>query len=150
MSLYRNTGYKSGYDTYKSNEVSTQSPAKLIVMLYDGAIRFLKTASDNMNYKNFDVVNNNINRAHDIVDELISSLNVEEGGEVAQNLLSLYIYINKRIIEANVNKDREIISEVIHILGELKTAWEEILRKEGSLSSKTPVTPGKTGFSIQG
>jgi flagellar secretion chaperone FliS len=150
MSLTRNTYNTSGIKSYKDNEVNTMSPGKLIVMLYDGAIRFLTIASENIsNYKKYDFVNENVNRAHDIINELISSLDMEKGGDISKNLLSLYLYVKSRVLEGNVQKDPALIKEAIKILSELKSSWEEILKKEAGSQNATGSLPRK-GLSIQG
>ncbi|BDA78491.1 flagellar protein FliS [Leptospira kobayashii] len=148
MSLARKTGAYSGYNEYKANEISTVSQIKLIVMLFDGAIRFLGIAMDNMNPRKYDVVNNHIIKAQDIITELLLSLNMEEGKEVANGLLSLYIYLKKRLLEANMKKDKQIVEECIKILTELKTSWEELEKKEGTSPQSPAVRP--TGISITG
>ena len=73
---------------------------------------------------------------------------MEEGGKIAEDLLSLYIYMKKRLLEANVQKDAKILKEVVRILSELKGSWEEIAKKEGVVSSSP--TPRTSGISIQG
>ncbi len=148
MSLARKTGAYSGYNEYKANEISTVSQVKLIVMLFDGAIRFLGVAMDNMTPRKYDIVNNHIIKTQDIITELLLSLNMEEGQEIASNLLSLYIYLKKRLLEANMKKDKKIIQECIKILNELKTSWEELDKKEGAQSQNTPGR--STGISITG
>ncbi|MEM7181266.1 MAG: flagellar export chaperone FliS [Spirochaetota bacterium] len=149
MSFANNTSRNSGYDAYKKNEIATTSPGKLIVMLYDGAIRFLKAAAENMDFKKFDYVNENIQRAKDILDELISSLNLEDGGEVAKNLLSLYIYMNQQIADGNLRKDPKPIQEVLKMLNDLRGAWDEIATKESGTSKQAPISRSG-GFSAQG
>ncbi|MCX7999300.1 MAG: flagellar export chaperone FliS [Leptospiraceae bacterium] len=148
MSLSKRTGYTSTSDAYKSNEISTVSQAKLIVMLYDGAIRFLDIALEHIkNPKRYDVVSSNLIKVGDIISELMVSLNLDEGGKIANDLLAIYVYLKKRLIEANIEKDEKIVREIKKHLVELKTAWEEIEKKEGN--SQT-VMPKSGGLSIQG
>lgn len=136
-------------NAYKTNEISTVSQTRLIVMLYDGAIRFLNIAADNMTPRKYDLVNNNIIKAQDIITELMLSLNIEEGKEVANNLLSIYVYIKKRLLEANMKKDSAIIMEVVQLLGQLKTAWDE-LDQNKDIADKA-ISPGRNiGISITG
>jgi flagellar protein FliS len=138
---------KNPYDQYKQTQVNTASQGKLIVMLYDGIIRFLTIAIENMEPKTYDIANNNIIRAQDIITELISSLNMEKGGEIADNLLSLYIYFKKRLLEANMQKDSEILKEVIAHTQTLRDAWNEISANE-TVNDKS--THQKGSFSIEG
>ncbi len=139
---------KKQYDVYKDTEIQTADQGKLIIMLYDGAIRFLNIAIDNMDFRKYDIVNNNIIKAQDIVTELMLSLNMEQGGEIAQNLFNIYAYLKKRLIEGNIKKDPEILREIIKHLSNLKSAWEEAIKK-------VPVKPAvserqASGFSITG
>lgn len=149
MSLARKSGAYSGYNEYKANEISTVSQVKLIVMLFDGAIRFLGIARDNMTPRKYDLVNTHIIKTQDIITELLLALNMEEGKEVANSLLSLYIYLKKRLLEANMKKDNAIIEECIKILGELKTSWEELEKKEPQ-APEIPKGARPTGISITG
>lgn len=118
-----------GYKNYKEVEIETSSGLKLVVMLYAGAIKFLNIAREAIFSKKLDVANNNIIKAQDIITELMTSLNFE-AGEIAHNLYSLYIYMNRRLLEANLEKNPEIINEVIKLLTILKEAWEEILKNQ--------------------
>ncbi len=140
------------YEAYKSTEISTANQGKLIVMLYDGALRFLKIARDNMSHTTYDVVNSNILKAQDIITELMLSLNMEAGGEVAQSLFNVYAYMKKRLLEANMDKDAAIVDEVMKHLGELKTAWEEVAQKDGGKTETTAAKKREQGmsFSIHG
>ncbi|EPG68145.1 flagellar protein FliS [Leptospira wolffii serovar Khorat str. Khorat-H2] len=121
-------------------------------MLYEGAIRFLNVAIDNNTPRKYDVVNNHILKAQEIVTELMLALNMENGGEVANNLLGIYVYIKKRLLEANMKKDSEILHEIIKYLEDLKNAWEEIEKKEKASSVVPMPAPGSrgTGLSLQG
>ena len=148
MSLARKSTYNSGYDPYKTNEISTMSQGKLVVMLYDGAIRFCNTAIENMTPRKYEIVNRNIIKAQDIITELMTSLNLDQGGKIAEDLLSLYIYMKKRLLEANVQKDSKILKEVVKILSELKSSWEENAKTEGA--SVSPASSRTSGISIQG
>ncbi|EIE00194.1 flagellar export chaperone FliS [Leptospira licerasiae] len=150
MSLARKS--TASVEQYKSNEISTVSQGRLIVMLYEGAIRFLNVAIENNTPRKYDVVNNNILKAQEIVTELMLALNMENGGEVANNLLGIYVYIKKRLLEANMKKDSEILSEIIKYLEDLKLAWEEIEKKEKASSVVPMPSAGSrgTGLSLQG
>jgi flagellar protein FliS len=140
---------KSPFDQYKHTEITTATQGKLIVMLYDGAIKFLNIAIENMNPKTFDVVNNNILKAQDILTELLVSLNMKEGGEVSKNLSSLYLYFKKKLLEANIQKDPELVKEVVTLLKELRDAWDKISAKEAKGDSQ-PNLHAKGSFSIEG
>jgi flagellar protein FliS len=118
-------------------------------MLYDGAIKFLTIALDNMSPKSYDVVNNNIIKAQDIITELLLSLNMDEGGEISQNLFNLYMYFKRQLLEANMKKDPEILKQVLKLLKELREAWDQISANE-TRSDKNINIGSKGSFSIEG
>lgn len=137
------------YDQYKQTKISTANQGKLIVMLYDGAIKFLNIALDNIEPKHYDVVNNNIIKAQDIITELLLSLNMNEGGEISQNLFSLYMYFKRQLLEANIKKDPEIIKHVLKLMKEMREAWDQISATEAR-SDRSPAMGAKGSFSIEG
>ncbi|MCP4138004.1 MAG: flagellar export chaperone FliS [bacterium] len=140
---------KNPFNQYKETEVTTASQGKLIVMLYDGAIKFLNIAIDNMEPKTYDIVNTNIIKAQDIITELLLSLNMKEGGEISNNLFNLYMYFKKRLLEANIQKDTGIIQTVVTHLRELRDAWEKISATESRTDSNMNIDR-KGSFSIEG
>ena len=150
MSLARKSVLGAGFDQYKSNEVATVSQGKLIVMLYEGAIRFLNVAAGNMNPRKYDLVNTNIIRAQDIITELMLSLNLETGGKMASDLLSIYVYLKKRLLEANMKKDAAILDEVVKHMSLLKESWDEVAKKESNGQIVMPELQRGSGFSIKG
>lgn len=135
------------YDQYKQTQINTANQGKLIVMLYDGAIKFLNIALENMDPKSYDVVNTNILKTQDIITELMLSLNMKEGGDISNNLMSLYVYFKKRLIEANINKDSKIITEILDLMNELRNAWDQISTKE---SRNDEYRQSKGSFSVEG
>ncbi len=137
------------YNQYKQTQITTANQGKLIVMLYDGAIKFLNIALENMSPKTYDVVNNNIIKAQDIITELLLSLNMDEGGEISQNLFNLYMYFKRQLLEANIKKDPEIIKHILKLLKELRDAWDQISANE-TRSDKNMNIGAKGNFSIEG
>jgi len=141
---------KNPYDQYKRTEINTANQGKLIVMLYDGAIKFLNIALESIvNHKTYDVANAHILKTQDIVTELLLSLNMNEGGEISRNLSSLYVYFKKRLLEANIQKDPEMIREVLTLMKELRDAWEKISAKE-TRNDQQANLHSKGSFSIEG
>ena len=118
--------YANADNAYKNNQVMGAPQKKLIIMLYDGAIRNLKLAKIAMNDKNIEKANNTIIKAQNIIVELMSTLNFEAGGEIAKNLHALYQYMYEKTIAANVEKNPDHADEVIKFLEELKEVWEQI------------------------
>ena len=118
----------NAYIKYQQMNVETASQEKLIIMMYEGAIKFIKLAMEAIKEKKYDMVNENIKRTEDIIMELMISLNMD-AGEVAKNLYNVYNYLYNRLIEANIKKDTEILEEVLKYLMDYKETWEEVFRK---------------------
>jgi flagellar protein FliS len=108
---YRNT--PNGVSAYQEAAVATQSKGRLIVLLYDGAIKFMKLAIKELEAGNYEAKGRYIGKAQDIINELNAVLNTDAGGEVAANLRSLYVFMNTRLSEANTKRDHQMIREVI-------------------------------------
>lgn len=107
--------------------VSSASPHKLILMLFDGAIMALGSATRHIGEKNIAAKGQDISKAIDIISNgLRVSLNLEAGGELADRLLALYDYMTVRLLHANLHNDLPAIEEVSRLLGELRSAWQEI------------------------
>jgi len=133
---------------YKENSINTATPAKLVEMLYSGALVFLTSAKKALEEKKYSIVNEKIIRVEDIILELNISLDMEIGGEISQNLRALYTYIYKRLLEANQKKDLLIIEEVHGYISELRDTWVEAMKKEGNLAEKIP-DPKRARFDIE-
>jgi flagellar protein FliS len=121
-----NNAYVNANNAYMNNQVMTASSTKLVVMLYDGAIRNLKLAKLAIGDKNIEKTNNSVIKAQRILSELMSTLNMEDGGEISRNLMALYQYMHQRTIRANIDKNAEILDEVIGYLEELREAWSQL------------------------
>jgi flagellar protein FliS len=111
---------------YQDNSVSTQNKGRLIVLLYDGAIKFMKLAIKELEAGNQEAKGQYINRAVDIITELNAILDMERGGEIAANLRKLYAFMNERLAQANINRDAGMIHDVIKLMEELNQGWKTI------------------------
>jgi flagellar protein FliS len=116
----------NGLETYQNTAVLTQSKGRLMVMLYEGAIKFLKLAIKEIEAKDYVAKGRYIGKAQDIIWELNSALNMEIGGETTKNLRSLYLYMNRQLNQANIKVDPEICREVISLLETLNSSWKVI------------------------
>jgi flagellar protein FliS len=125
---------------YRETQIKTANQIKLIVMLYDGAIRHLNLALEELSggHEHYDRVNNHIVAAQDIVSELMASLDFERGGEIARGLFSIYSYANRRLMDGNVRKDRAPLEEVKRLLAELRDAWAGISARKGLAEHTVP------------
>lgn len=110
--------------------VASADPHQLILMLFDGAMMSVSTASHQIDMGDTAGKGQSISRAIDIIGNgLKVSLDLEAGGELAQRLYALYDYMCVRLLHANSQNDRAALEEVGHLLGELKGAWEDIRQK---------------------
>ena len=116
----------NGVDIYKEHAIGTQNKGRLIVMLYDGAIKFLKMAINEMEAGNYAEKGRYIGKAQDIINELNAVLDIDAGGEVAANLRKLYLFMTKRLNEANISKDPNMVRDVIKMMEELNQSWKAI------------------------
>ncbi len=112
--------------TYRNNQITTASQKKLIIMLYEGAIKNLKLARLFIDRTDMENTNKYLLKAQNIIIEFMNTLDFESGGEVAVNLHKIYEYIYNVLIYANVNKDVEKIDESIVQLEELRETWLKI------------------------
>jgi flagellar protein FliS len=119
---------KERISSYRETQVKTASKGKLVVLLYDGLLRYLDVALEHLPKKKFDVVNENLLKAQDIIAELMMSLNFV-AGDISQKLLSLYTFFNTKLVEGNVKKETAPILFVRKMAGELREAWSEIAKK---------------------
>lgn len=117
---------------YQENTILTASPGKLIQMLFDGTLRFIKNAHNGFQETNLakrnETINNNILRAQAIISELQATLNMESGGEFSQTMFKLYDFLHTKLQEANVNKIASPLEDAQKILLELNDAWTEMLK----------------------
>ena len=109
---------------YQQTQTMTVSPGHIIILLYDGALRFLRRARIALDEGNLEATHNAICRAQDIVLELDATLD-DKGGAVALNLHRIYEYCLRRLIDANMRKEAEPITEVILYLEQLVAAWRQ-------------------------
>jgi flagellar secretion chaperone FliS len=115
---------------YKETSVNTASPTKLVVMLYEGAIRFLTRAAEDIRNRDLVRKGESISRAVAIIQHLQMTLDTEKGQEIAQDLDRLYKYTLSRVLDGSTKLDATAIEEAIKVLSELVPAWEEIASKE--------------------
>lgn len=120
---------------YLEVQVQTATPEKLVTMLYDGAIRFMRQAQKHLMAQEFSEVHNNLLRAQDILYELMANLDLESGGEVAQNLHQLYDFMVNTLIDANIKKDSTKIEPVLAMLIDLRQTWNQAVNSIAAQSN---------------
>ena len=126
-------GYRQ-HNQYNQVQIKTANSGKLIVLLYQGAIRFMKRALMLLEKKDLEGKGNALIRAQDIILELLYSLDqglLDQGDELAMNLQRLYLYSYRRLIHANLRMDADAVDEVIKLMENLLEAWEQIAAGDG-------------------
>jgi flagellar secretion chaperone FliS len=131
--------------SYSALEVETgvesASPQRLIIMLYDGALKSVFAAKAAMTRGDVATKGEALSKAISIIDEgLRAALNVEGGGDIAQNLMALYEYISTRLLHANLKNDVKSLDEAARLLSELKNAWEALEQRDKPAAA-LPVEP---------
>lgn len=134
-----NAANAQAYNNYKKATVESTSPGKLLVMLYDGAIRNVDTAKKAIENKDMNTAHQQLVNAQDIILELISTLNMDF--EISQSLFSLYEYLHYQLVQANLKKDVQLLDEVRTFLVELRNTWEEAVKKAGVKTTTAPAAP---------
>lgn len=127
-----------GAQAYIQTHVNSRSPLELVVMLYEGLIRFTGEARTAIERSDLGAKRTAMSRALAIVSELQSTLNMTEGGEVAASLDGLYTYINGRLLDASMKNDVAPLDETLKLAGTLCDAWTEIARREASAPPAEP------------
>ena len=111
---------------YKQQSILTATPGQLVVMLYDGCLRFLNQAAYAMRGGDITESNARLSRAEAIIEELHSTLDMEKGGVVASRLQGIYVFCSKHLLDARRNREPENIEKVSELLAELRDAWAQI------------------------
>jgi flagellar protein FliS len=112
-------------NAYRENSIMTASPEQLVVMLYDGAGRFLRQAEGALLDGSWLLASEKLSRAEAIIDELLATLDMD-AGEVADRLQSIYVFCKSRLIEARIERDSVRVDQVARLLAELRDAWSQV------------------------
>jgi flagellar protein FliS len=139
--------YTNQLSAYRETRIKTASQGQLIIMLYDAAVKHLDRGLEllNLNTKGkrdpgkIEKINNAVLKAQEIITELMASLDFDQGGEIAQNLFSLYSWFNQELLEANVRQDPRRITIVRNMVNELRGAWNEAAAKTSAEIVNRPV-----------
>ena len=125
-------GYSNAYNAYQKTNVNTASQGRLVVLLYEGIIKQLTLAETyieedgKIKPKNIEQFGICIQKAQAIITELQVSLDMEKGGDIARNLMSLYVFFNEELLAANINHNKEKIEFVLKMVKELADSWRQI------------------------
>ncbi|PKR86269.1 flagellar export chaperone FliS [Heyndrickxia camelliae] len=114
------------YQAYQNNSVTTAAPGELTLMLYNGCLKFINLAKASIEQKNIQEKNINIQKAQNIIHELMVTLKMEY--DISKKMMSLYDYINRRLIESNIKNDSSILNEVEELITEFRDTWKEVIQ----------------------
>jgi len=114
------------YQAYQQNAVTTASPGELTLMLYNGCLKFINLAKKAIQENNISEKNMNIQKAQNIISELMVTLNMDV--EISKQLMSMYDYIHRRLIEANIKNDVEILEECEGFVTEFRDTWKQVIQ----------------------
>lgn len=133
--MYSNSRFSAQYSAnqYRTNSVNT-SPLNLVVMCYDGMLRFLKNAREAIEKGEIQERVKYINKTLAIIDELQNSLDFVRGGEVARNLDRIYDYFNNELMKVGMKNDLKALAHVEKLVRELRESWSEIARQNPAAS----------------
>ncbi|MBB2481625.1 flagellar export chaperone FliS [Bacillus sp. APMAM] len=114
------------YQAYQTNSVTTAAPGELTLMLYNGCLKFINLGRAAIEKKNIQEKNINIQKAQNIIQELMVTLKMDY--EFSKKMMSLYDYMNRRLIEANLKNDTAILDEVEELITEFRDTWKQVIQ----------------------
>ena len=118
--------YQQPHQAYQQNSIQTASPGELTMMLYNGCLKFIRLAKRGIENEDIEQKNVNIQKAQNIINELMVTLNPKV--EISQQMRPLYDYMNRQLIQANIKNDVEILTEVEGLVSEFRDTWKEVMK----------------------
>lgn len=135
--------YQNAYSAYQKNNVTTASQGRLVVLLYEGAVKNLTGALNlfgadgKIKTTDIEKFGKHLQKTQAIITELQVSLDMEKGGEIAKNLMSLYIFFNQEILNASINRDKEKIESVLKMMNDLLESWRTVANSTANAPAAT-------------
>ncbi len=114
---------------YRQTQINTAPKEEILLMLYDGAVRFLHQAKAGFAEKNIEKIHNNLMKVQNIITEFESALDMENGGDFAKNLFGLYEFMSQQLSIANIKKKEDSLDIVIKHMTELRDTWKQAVKK---------------------
>ncbi len=144
--------YNQAYNAYRDTNVKTASQGRLVVLLYEEAVKQLTVANSlfdktgKLPVKNIEAFGKAILKTQEIITELQVSLDMEKGGDIAKNLMALYIFFNKQLTDINISKDKTKLEPILKMLTELCESWQQA----AASSANAPAAQVQQTLNIQG
>ncbi len=136
---------ETGADTYQQVSFLTSDPGKLILLCYRHAILNLRAAKDEYQLSNYEAKAKHLQKALDCIGELNSALDFKRGGPIAKSLDALYNYMMRQILAADIERDFKAFEEVVAMLEELESAWEEITSSKNATAPPPQIISATAG-----
>lgn len=127
--------YNKYIKQYQTNNITTATPEKLMIMLLDGAIQFLQKAKSAIEEKNLQERSTNLESARKIIRELMRTIDLENGNDVSKNLFRLYNKMAMKLIKANVSRNIELVEEVIEDLSNIRWGFQKAIEIQSGIST---------------
>ena len=144
--------YQNAYAAYQKTNVNTASQGRLVVLLYEGAVKHLKSAinlfgqDDKLKPGDIEQFGIHLQKAQAIITELQVSLDMEKGGDIARNLMSLYVFFNEELMDATISHNKAKIEFVLKMTDELAESWRIIANS----TANAPAAKVQSVLNIQG
>jgi flagellar protein FliS len=144
--------FQNAYSAYQKTNVNTASQGKLVVLLYEGAIKQLTMAlnfideNDKIKPQNIEKFGICLQKVQSIITELQVSLDMEKGGDIATNLMALYVFFNEELVQASITKDKEKIKSVLKMMSDLAESWKIIANS----TANAPAAQVENALNIMG
>lgn len=126
---------RNPYKQYQHDSVYTATPGELTLMLYNGAIKFIRQGEQYISQSDFENANNSIQRAQDIINELSGTLDMNY--EISNSFKMLYDYILTKLVEANTKKEAEPLKEAVSLVTDFRDTWQEAMKLARMQEAKT-------------
>jgi len=137
------------YDEYKKTAIDTSDNVRIVSLLFDGAVNFLKVARMKMEQNDIPGRGIYLGKATAIVSELMKALNMKEGGEIAANLWRLYDFVLDRLLKANLKNDLNSLEEAERVLENIRAGWKDMERSQIAARSAATHTSTGAGVTVQ-
>ena len=137
------------YEEYRKTAIDTSDNVRIVSLLFDGAVNFLKVARVKMEQNDIAGKGVYLGKATAIVSELLKALNIEEGGEIAKNLWRLYDFVLDRLLKANLKNDLKSLEEAERVLDNIRCGWKEMERSRITAYSASMCASQGTRTAVQ-